>query len=54
MEARKIQELMQRFEEAKHITSEGIEFWLARELQPLLGYEKRQRFSEVIERAKIS
>ena len=45
---------MLRFEEAKHTTPEGIEFWLARELQLLLGYEQRRNFSEVIEKAKIS
>ena len=54
MEAKQIQDLMQHFEEAKHLTPEGVEFWLARDLQSLLGYEKRQRFSEVIEKAKIS
>jgi len=54
MEVQIIQDLMKRFEEAKHITSEGIEFRLARDLQPLLGYEKRQRFAEVVEKAKIA
>jgi DNA-damage-inducible protein D len=54
METKVIQDLMQRFEEAKHTTSEGVEFWLARDLQPLLGYEQRRNFLEVIERAKIS
>jgi DNA-damage-inducible protein D len=54
MEATVIQDLMQRFEQAKHLTTEGIEFWLARDLQPLLGYEQRRNFLEVIEKAKIS
>ncbi|PIP33585.1 MAG: DNA damage-inducible protein D [Deltaproteobacteria bacterium CG_4_10_14_3_um_filter_51_14] len=31
---------------------EAIEFWLARELMPLLGYSTWRQFSEAIERAK--
>jgi DNA-damage-inducible protein D len=54
METKVIQDLMQHFEEAKHLSPEGIEFWLARDLQPLLGYEKRERFSDVISKAKTS
>jgi phage antirepressor YoqD-like protein len=30
------------------------EYWLARELMPLLGYDKWERFEDVIERAAIS
>ncbi len=32
----------------------GGEYWLARELQPLLGYEKWERFEETIERAEVA
>jgi DNA-damage-inducible protein D len=31
-----------------------IEFWLARELQPLLGYDRWENFSKVIEKGKIA
>jgi len=31
---------------------EAIEFWLARELMPFLGYSTWRQFSEAIERAK--
>lgn len=34
--------------------SRGIEFWLARDLQPLLGYDKWENFAKVIERAVIA
>ena len=40
------------FERIKHLTDEGIEFWYARELQPVLEYTQWRRFSETIDRAK--
>lgn len=49
-----IQKHVDQFESYKHTTGDGVEFWLARELQELLGYSKWENFSEVIERAKIS
>ena len=43
------------FEEIKHIaTNNGIEFWYARELMPLLGYSTWQVFEDVIQRAARS
>jgi len=32
----------------------GLEFWLARELQNLLGYSKWENFVKVIEKAKTA
>ncbi|WP_019865701.1 BRO family protein [Methylovulum miyakonense] len=32
----------------------GLEFWLARELQPILGYTKWENFAKVIDKAKKS
>ena len=43
-----------KFEDIKHIDKNGDEYWLARELQDVLGYAKWQRFSEVIDRAMVS
>lgn len=40
------------FESIKHITDYGSEYWVARELMPLLGYDTWQRFENVIEKAK--
>jgi len=34
--------------------AEGIEFWYARDLQVLLGYDKWENFVNVIEKAKIT
>lgn len=40
-----------RFEEIKKIDENGIEFWQARELLPLLGYEKWEKAENVVARA---
>lgn len=43
------------FEEIKKIDENGIEYWEARELMPLLGYVKWSNFEEVvIKKAKIT
>jgi DNA-damage-inducible protein D len=39
------------FESLKKINQHGIEYWSARELQPLLGYAKWQRFENVLKKA---
>lgn len=40
------------FEEIKRVDENGIDYWTARELLPLLGYAAWQSFEEVIERAE--
>lgn len=45
---------MEKFESIKHIDEEGVEFWYARELQPILQYTKWSNFAKVIETAKIA
>jgi DNA-damage-inducible protein D len=42
------------FEAKKRTTDEGIEYWLARELMPLLAYAAWDKFEGVIEKAKIA
>ena len=44
----------QTFESIKHINEDGQEYWLARELQPVLEYTQWRRFSDAIERAKLA
>ena len=44
----------QTFEDIKHVNEYGQEYWLARELQPILGYNSWRRFSDAIERAKLA
>ncbi|MEK9175627.1 MAG: hypothetical protein AAB795_03510 [Patescibacteria group bacterium] len=40
------------FESIKKLTEDGVEYWEARELMPLLGYAEWRKFNGSIERAK--
>lgn len=51
MEKDIITRLTKNFEEYAH-QEEGTEFWFARDLQLLLGYDKWENFTKIIERAK--
>lgn len=42
------------FESIKHVNEYGQEYWLARELQPILEYAQWRRFAEAIDRAKLA
>ncbi|MDO8240806.1 MAG: DNA damage-inducible protein D [Candidatus Moranbacteria bacterium] len=53
MEKQIITKLHKDFENCAH-EENGVEFWYARELQNLLGYEKWGNFEGVIEKAKIA
>jgi DNA-damage-inducible protein D len=48
-----IRRLHKNFEDYVHV-QEGIEFWLARDLQNLLGYTEWRNFTKIIEKAKKS
>jgi DNA-damage-inducible protein D len=49
-----IVKIQENLESIKRISNdaEQTEFWLARDLMPMLGYDKWQKFTEAIERAK--
>ncbi len=49
-----IRSLTNNFESFAHESEEGVEFWLARDLQSLLGYDKWDNFSAVVDKAKIA
>lgn len=49
-----IHSLTGNFESFSHKTEEGIEFWLARDLQQLLGYTEWRNFYKVIVKAKTA
>ncbi|MDR1163390.1 MAG: DNA damage-inducible protein D [Candidatus Accumulibacter sp.] len=49
-----IQKLHKSFEDCAHQTNEGVEFWLARELQDLLGYTQWRNFEAVIDKARMA
>lgn len=53
MEKQLIVRLHKNFEDCAHEKG-GVEFWYARELQELLGYDKWSNFENVINKAKIA
>ena len=53
-EETKINSLNKDFETIRKIDKNGVEFWQARELMPLLGYPNWQKSEEVIARAAQS
>ncbi|EET59626.1 DNA-damage-inducible protein D [Marvinbryantia formatexigens DSM 14469] len=55
MDEKKIGRLKKLFDDIIHKSEDGaIEFWYARELQPLLGYSRWENFELVIKKAMIS
>jgi DNA-damage-inducible protein D len=54
METDVIKSLMTNFEGHAQQTDDGIEFWLARDLQHLLGYTKWDNFLNVVSKAKTA
>jgi DNA-damage-inducible protein D len=49
-----IQSLTTNFESYARQTETGVEFWLARDLQHLLGYTEWRNFLQVINKAKTA
>lgn len=49
-----IQQLHKSFDDYAQKTENGLEFWCARDLQVLLGYDEWRNFEKVIEKAKIA
>lgn len=54
MEAQQIHTLTATFEGHAQRMDSGIEYWLARDLQHLLGYAKWDNFQSVISKAKTA
>jgi DNA-damage-inducible protein D len=54
MESNQIQAMTETFEGHAQQTENGVEYWLARDLQFLLGYAKWDNFLTVIAKAKIA
>ena len=48
-----VYKLTENFEDFLHATEDGVEFWLARDLQHLLGYGKWDNFQNVIAKQKL-
>ncbi|WP_333837368.1 DNA damage-inducible protein D [Novosphingobium sp.] len=49
-----IDALIDQFEQAGHDAPNGDKTWFARELQSLLGYQKWDKFEQVVERARLA
>lgn len=49
-----IQQLHRNFDDYVQKTDGGVEFWFARDLQVLLGYDEWRNFLKVVEKAKIA
>ena len=47
-------ELTNNFEGCIKITEEGMEFWMARDIQKLLGYDKWENFKGALDKAKTA
>lgn len=53
MKSGKIKDLLEKFEALVH-TEQGVEFWFARDLHPVLGYERWESFAVLIQRARTA
>ncbi|MCX6855324.1 MAG: DNA damage-inducible protein D, partial [Verrucomicrobia bacterium] len=49
-----IQSLTTTFEASAQQTEDGVEYWLARDIQHLLGYSKWENFLNVVSKAKTA
>ncbi|MGC1578578.1 MAG: hypothetical protein WA813_21090, partial [Beijerinckiaceae bacterium] len=43
---------MERLEAVKRVTKSGVEYWMARDISPLLGYPTWREFEKVVDRAR--
>jgi DNA-damage-inducible protein D len=46
--------VQKKFEEIKHVDENGIEYWEARELMPILEYTEWRNFTNIISKAQES
>lgn len=54
MKSEQIETLTGTFEAHAQHTESGIEYWLARDLQHLLGYSEWRNFTQVVNKAKTA
>jgi DNA-damage-inducible protein D len=48
-----IGKLLDAFEAAAHADDDGVQYWFARELAPMLGYSEFRNFTNVVAKAKV-
>lgn len=49
-----ISSILKQLDAAKRATSNGVEYWYAREIQSILGYQEWRHFEGVVNKAKIA
>ncbi len=54
MDRQQIAKLKLTFDDIAHTTEDGVEYWLARELQTVLGYQRWENFLVAINRAIVA
>lgn len=54
MDKQQIARLKSAFDSIMRKTDDGVEYWLGRELQEIMGYAKWENFQNVIDKAKVS
>ena len=54
MQSEVVQSLTENFEAHAQTTDSGVEYWLARDLQFLLGYTKWDNFLNAVSKAKTA
>lgn len=54
MKKERISSLVSNFESFAKKSDSGVEFWLARDLQHLLGYDQWKNFADVVSKAKVA
>lgn len=54
MKTQLIHQLTANSEDLSHQTNDGVEFWSARDLQHLLGYDKWDNFKNIISKVKTA
>lgn len=54
MKTEQVKSMTSTFEAHAQRTEDGVEFWLARDIQQLLGYDEWRNFSTVVAKAKAS
>jgi DNA-damage-inducible protein D len=54
MESNQVQMMTETFEGHAQQTEDGVEYWLARDLQVLLGYTEWRNFVKIIEKAETA
>ncbi len=54
MDAREISSRALKLDDLAHADADGVQFWLAREIMPIMGYDRWENFDTAVKRAVVS